>query len=755
MEADFAASTITGSVDPLWIRLPDGTWISLPDTNSIAISNGEIDESRFEAGWEGQDTDTSSALEDSIRGFEGSMIGEFYGPDGEEVGGAFTGQREETDQIVNGRFGAESQASAAARAAIQTAAGRDDGISVSQDPAVYADSSSDSLSDLLPDGNTAFAPVSAVVHRDWISSISREPDEGAAFVQSISSDGANGFLVTYVVDGRETTAQFSEEDWVPGYYETQRYALVDGYGLWTYTDSMHRDPSNRTGGSSEFTYFDMNGWYVSLSGDLFQGYSTYGARTRPENMPTGSGSYTGRMYSEVWEGDDPNHLSSLTSVRGDNLTLSADFDSSEISGRIDGLHARPNTDGQVYQQLREGNSFDISNGVIANGQFRADWVGVDSNTTPAEYSAAGFEGTMVGEFYGPAGEEVGGSIAGQAPAVGSDPALHLAGVFGARSQAVQLAAGRDDGISVSQDPAVYADSSSDSLSDLLPDGNTAFAPVSAAVQLDYGASESREPDRGAAFVKSISSDGANGFLVNYVVNGRESQINFTDMHWITDNQFEIAGNPYVSLFGYTDALYRDPNDRTNGSSEFDYFDVMGWYVGAQDGDFLGIATFGARTRPENLPAGSAIYSGWVKGDAIPGDDPNFSGRIRVDGDLTLNADFDSSSITGQIDGIETRPSAQLDNNPQQYAVGNTFDISNGVITGGRFEADWVGNDTNTGSALEDSVRGFEGTMAGEFYGPNAEEVGGVLGGHRAAAGTVPAVYLQGGFGAKKQDPAQQ
>ena len=89
------------------------------------------------------------------------------------------------------------------------------------------------------------------------------------------------------------------------------------------------------------------------------------------------------------------------------------------------------------------------------------------------------------------------------------------------------------------------------------------------------------------------------------------------------------------------------------------------------------------------------------------------------------------------------------------AAGNTFDISNGVITDSRFEADWVGNDTNAGSALEDSVRGFEGTMVGEFYGPNAEEVGGVLGGHRAAAGDLPALYLHGGFGAKKQDDTQQ
>ena len=39
------------------IQLPDGTWVQVPDTNSIAILNGEIDESRFHAEWGGQDTE--------------------------------------------------------------------------------------------------------------------------------------------------------------------------------------------------------------------------------------------------------------------------------------------------------------------------------------------------------------------------------------------------------------------------------------------------------------------------------------------------------------------------------------------------------------------------------------------------------------------------------------------------------------------------------------------------------------------------
>ena len=301
LEADFSGSTISGDIDTLWLQLLDGTWVQLP-TSSIAIANGEIDGSRFEAGWQGQDTDPSSALEGSIRGFEGSMIGEFYGPNAEEVGGAFTGQREETDQVVNGRFGAESQASAAARTAVQRAAGRDNGISVSQDPTVYADSSSDSLSNLLPNGNTVFAPVSAVlqlqyeetgVPGEYTISAALHPGEGAAFVKSISSDGVQGFRLTYVIDGRESLVRFTADEWVQmeGFYINLKDRGSDY--LWGYTDALYRDPNDRTSGSSEFDYFDVIGWYVSAQGDDFAGYSTFGAQTRPENLPSGSATYKG------------------------------------------------------------------------------------------------------------------------------------------------------------------------------------------------------------------------------------------------------------------------------------------------------------------------------------------------------------------------------------------------------------------------------------------------------------------------------
>ena len=52
------------------------------------------------------------------------------------------------------------------------------------------------------------------------------------------------------------------------------------------------------------------------------------------------------------------------------------------------------------------------------------------------------------------------------------------------------------------------------------------------------------------------------------------------------------------------------------------------------------------------------------------------------------------------------------------------------------------------------MRGFAGTVMGEFYGPSAEEVGGVMGGHRAAVSGTPDVNMYGAFGATRDDVAQ-
>ena len=115
LNADFSAGDISGQVDSLALResemeSADGNrvWADLPDSNSIAISGGQITDSRFRADWAGKDTDAASDLDKSIRGFSGEMLGAFYGPDGEEIAGVAGGGRDATattqEWLVQGAF---------------------------------------------------------------------------------------------------------------------------------------------------------------------------------------------------------------------------------------------------------------------------------------------------------------------------------------------------------------------------------------------------------------------------------------------------------------------------------------------------------------------------------------------------------------------------------------------------------------------------------------------------------------------------
>ena len=66
-------------------------------------------------------------------------------------------------------------------------------------------------------------------------------------------------------------------------------------------------------------------------------------------------------------------------------------------------------------------------------------------------------------------------------------------------------------------------------------------------------------------------------------------------------------------------------------------------------------------------------------------------------------------------------------------------ISNGAISGNEFTADLAGSiDPGT----------FDGDMSGQFFGPAAAEVGGVMSGEYAKPGET--VVLHGFFGGKQQ-----
>ena len=119
-------------------------------------------------------------------------------------------------------------------------------------------------------------------------------------------------------------------------------------------------------------------------------------------------------------------------------------------------------------------------------------------------------------------------------------------------------------------------------------------------------------------------------------------------------------------------------------------------------------------------------------------------RVRIGGNLRLTADFGDSTLTGAILGIRVKSAAA---DSYSYLPDTAyFDISNGRIADGKITADLAGVDPRSSAPADESVRGYEGTVDGQFYGPAAEEVGGVFNASRQDR------VMAGVFGASRLEP---
>ena len=127
LDVNFATNNISGMVDNLHLRTPEGynnnetpndpsddirnpwrPFEELPDTNSITIESATIVQGRYSTTWMGQDTDADNPMGTSVRDFSGQMVGDFYGPNGEETAGVLNGSRNNngTNEYIFGLFGA-------------------------------------------------------------------------------------------------------------------------------------------------------------------------------------------------------------------------------------------------------------------------------------------------------------------------------------------------------------------------------------------------------------------------------------------------------------------------------------------------------------------------------------------------------------------------------------------------------------------------------------------------------------------------
>ena len=643
------------------------------------------------------DSNAAAPADETVSGYEGGILGEFYGPAAEEVGGVLNASR--NDRVMQGVFaGKQGDADAPSSAT---------GLNRSMASPVYA-VNTDHIGDLLDQGSR-FAPLSSVLRRDFYE-LSTAPANDS-HIKTIASDGNNGFHVTYVVGGEERMIHFAEADYVAEDYNF--YTEVDGdrYWLWSYTGAF--DGTDKNQGSSRYTYVDLSGFSSSHEDVNDQSRLSYGARTDAASLPAGGATYAGIVDADTYLRSNPSGAH-REDMRG-NLRLTANFDGSTLDGMVFGIRVRTrnqNDDGwNEWTALSDTTNFEMSDGQIVDGQFSATLTGVDSNAAAApDETVSGYVGGILGEFYGPAAEEVGGVL----NASRNDRVMQ--GVFAGKQRDPDAT-----GLNRSMASPVYA-TNTDELGNRWDDGSR-FAPLSSVLRQDWYEFNSTLDD--TSYVKTTwkegrFDDGTGKIYVTYVVDGEEQTIYFDGGDFIEDGEYfekEVGGLGDGGIWSRIGGFSDNPG--------YKYLDIWGfWYAGKQDLSHRGFTSFGTRTETANLPAGSATYVGHMRAETFKQNSPSFNFRDRMWGDLSLTADFDGGNLDGTISALHTRGQNEANGSPLSQTT--SFEIGNGQIANGQFTATLTGVDSNANASQDESVRGYEGHVIGEFYGPAAEEVGGVF-----------------------------
>ena len=198
---------------------------ALPDTTLFDIESGRIGNGQFTATLKGDDSDENASADQTVLGYEGDILGEFYGPAAEEVGGVLNAVpvSDKHNSVLSGWFGGRQ------------------------------------LGSVVPEGASS-PPSSVGVERDIVASTVQAADDSG--VTAISSDGESGYNVTYTIDGVEHAVHLLGSDYGanPRYFTSyERDTGTQRYSLYSPLDSFF--------GTSEYDHFDVAGWVTVRDSD--------------------------------------------------------------------------------------------------------------------------------------------------------------------------------------------------------------------------------------------------------------------------------------------------------------------------------------------------------------------------------------------------------------------------------------------------------------------------------------------------------
>ena len=416
-----------------------------------------------------------------------------------------------------------------------------------------------------------FPPLIAVVERVYGGGTTR-PEAELAEPLAIRSDGNRGFELLFQDDGEIGTLPLPVHAVEDGWIEYRATNDDDGSGFEIWTGETLRDPNDGTQGLRDYRYLHVFGGQATEPGEPAERFRmVFGLRTPAAGLPAGTASYEGYMAAQSWSASDSSGAARQR-VYG-NLDLVADFDAASLTGRIDDIEGTMPGAASSTRVSWPNTGLAIGNGKLVDGQFTATLTGYDTGdgATP-QSSLDGFTGDLVGELYGPSGEEVGGVLTAVREAAGTTDGRVLEGNVRGRK--------------------VFAGSDT--------------APLSAGVmRYDYsGASprvELQDADDGVtALARSASGD----HTLTYQLDGETRTVKLTEDDW--DAEYRA----YVKREGRSELwLWRQYSDAA-------YMNVVGWAEGTYPDDAstdldtssYGFAVFGDRTPAGQMPGSGTVVS---------------------------------------------------------------------------------------------------------------------------------------------------
>ena len=566
---------------------------------------------------------------------------------------------------------------------------------------IFARDETSTLKATLANPSNIIPVVSANIdrHRGAQQSVELASD---FFVKSIRRNANRAYVIDYVLDGADEQVTIPLDDCTNGCR-----TRVNGRTFGLYADTGDDDDATTTeDGLGEFEYLAAH--FAFYTPEDIQHRMRFVFGVRNENLPTGSATYHGRLSGDYWGTTDPDG-NVRQRVRG-TMRIVANFDMRALEGRVYRIQGTEHGADNATRTTWPTSSFILTDGRIVNGQFTAILRGVDDDpNTPLDRSVRGFIGDVLGEFYGPNAEEVGGVVTAtrDLPGTADDRVLY-AYIVGDKTD-------RLTGINDSE--AFLTGFDRDDVADTM-----------ALTTIERPTVESTD----------------DGYRITYVVDGQTQTLDFTESDFGANlsrrTQYSKTTNGteyrhYTSTRSFYDR-------RTLVTFRPEHFDINGWVIinrdpsGTVTSVRYGSLVYGNRTT--DMPTtGTASYDGRGYIRESPNDralstlDPNF---LYHRTGFTLSADFGSSAITGNLTLLESRPGGDGD-----YAT------SSGGLT---FNATIDGNGLS-GTDLSGSgdLAGYSGgRVNGAFYGPEAAEVAGVF----DAIHSTQKKHLNGYFGGQKQ-----